>query len=738
MPNYSELEEYLRYTPYDSSFSKAIVPPGEDLEQFFREELLVSYPIRSFRAYRKEFISLIRDANKHMVILSGRSGSGKTTFLHYLDYEEQKLYKSYYAADYINLIQKPALSESETLIHASIEDRILSLIDKTVIEQIVQMIDTVSCKNGLGWNSSLFYESGQYDDHDGFINFLGRSCFGYSQRVIKDFLGGIKNITDLLAFYLITAIIKKCLNDDKYSIFVFDNLDDLQYSYFSPFILNQLYDAFSKAQSFFENYYPGYRFLEKCTFIIAIRSSNLVYIGAAQQTERRNAVTKYIEFGSDIRVGLQDIFARRINCFAHKHQQQNDLQLGWLKRLATLEKSYLRDVIGRFFNYDYRIAIGALSKMSRWTPPDIDFSIFENNRECSVGSKGIILFGILASRLANSQSRFRIYAQNDLARDSCNMQRMNFSLLSNKTTEDIDYRNLSDSDLYADGSKSVPLLTFTDSIIRWYKDEAETIYNELFVAEEQNYAIPASLAGDVVNQYVKSVNGRASLNGIKDYVFRQYQRSRNQLSSVNIIVNPLCSVYARHVFIHFEYFNILCLLDSILAGKQSRDFTPLYLLRQKDEINGCIRSVFNMASKIIKKSDKHLCKQCDFNKKNTCSKDRMNPCINVIRKMSQDGFLINDSLYASRVISSHINYLDNFRHYLWLRDMKDGGRIKLDIQKLIVDTIADYCKLFKERIVYDHKVNTTIKAIEENLGYYQMSSDRTVWIPIDNSQENRA
>ena len=733
MMNYSGLEEYLRFTPYDSSFSKAIVPEGEDNEHFFRKELLVPYPETSFRAYRKKIISLIRNVNKHMIILSGRSGSGKTTFLHYLDYEEQDLYGAYYSADFINLIQTPALSESETLIHASIEDRILSLMDQSVVDQITEMIDSASDENGSDWKSNLFYESGQYDDHDRFVNFLGRCCFGFSNRVVKEFLGETKSITDIIAFYLITAIIKNCLAKDKYSVFVFDNLDDLQYSYFSPFILNQLYDAFSKAQSFFENYYPQYKFLEKCTFVIAIRSSNLVYIGAAQQTERRNAVTRYIEFGSDIRVGLQDIFSRRINCFVRNRPPQSD-SLDWLKQLTTLEKNYLRDVIGRLFNYDYRVAIAALSSMSRWKTPDIDFSVFEKNRECSVGSKGIILFGILVSRLANSQSRFLIYANNDLARDSCNMQRMNFSLLSNKTSEDVDFRHLSENDLYADGSKTVPLLSFTETIVKWYKDEAETIYNELFVAEEQNYAIPASLAGDVVNQYVKSENGRATLKGIKDFVFKQYQRSPLQLSSVNIVVNPLCSVYARHVFIHYEYFNLLCYLDSGLSGKHPREFRPLYLLQDKTDIISCLKDVLRMASKIIWNSDRHLCKQCEHFKKGSCSNTTDNPCANVIYKMSQDGFLINDSLYASRVISAHINYLDSFRHYLWLRDVKKGGGVRYDIQKVIVDTIADYCKLFKGRMVTDHKVKTTIKAIEQNLAYYQMSSDRSEWIAIDNSQ----
>lgn len=712
--------EYFKYTPYDNKISQCIVPEDWTSEDFFWSKLYVNFPLNNENILN-DLVSAIKSPNIHNVLFIGTSGSGKTTFLHHLDYEQKKIYGEKYVSDFFNLIEKPIPTDSTSILNTNVDAKIIDILDLQTIQTLQCIIDRRVEQVGKGsfvWDTT-FLKDKEYDYHDLFDNFIAASDYFFSKQSVVQLCRNINNIPEKIALYLIAFTLKNAVPSKRKSVIVFDNLDEVSQECLLSFLNNDIDNAFSKAHDFFDKYCPEYKFSDNCTILASVRNTFASYNNANQRIDGRDNNSKTIVFDYNCRAEMSDIIERRLQSFLSQ-EDVSEKERNNINGTFSILKNDFRFFgdLGQLCNYDGRKVLSAMGDV-------FDFlSISFNNEKLDspslkAGARGLVLFRIFFSRMSDMLSRFRMYAEADISQDGCNMYRMLFTLLANMSyfvtgsddNHSVNYR-----------MARISLLEFTERIQKWYnRASVRTIYGAIFVSGNISHAIPATLSGNVVNQFIANKQYNASLSSLCDYISELYKNDKEMLSHVEILVNPLCAAYAERVFIHFEYFNVLSQIDNIIEPKQQGK--SLFQLTGKDEFSSCMDRVFRKASEIIKKTDEHFCSHCK--NENGCPKGKgnwRNNCMDAISTFASEKFLIKDTLYSSRVITSHIRYLDIFRQYQAL--LAENGEKKFDrnINLTIIEYIEKYVFLYENKAVRDDTIGKIIEEIKSTVKIAKESS----------------
>jgi hypothetical protein len=231
-----------------------------------------------------------------------------------------------------------------------------------------------------------------------------------------------------------------------------------------------------------------------------------------------------------------------------------------------------------------------------------------------------------------------------------------------------------------------------------------------------SFECPILLFGNAIDECVSSLGERFSVSGLASKVVQDYLNNPNSLSAINIQINPLCIVYSARVFIHYEYFNLLSL--SMMESKNENiDYNPKPLFQFVDfdndvnNIKNCLSYTFETAKTIIERADKHFCKTCKTRNNDTCLSD----CTSFINKFKEDGFSFNNTIHASRIVSAHIHYLDNYRYYLWYRigNKDNHSETEIEIHRIIIKQILKYIDFYEHRTVKDDLYDTIAKYWKE-------------------------
>ena len=732
----STISDYLEFSPFDNKISDDFlkdIPENSshpdrpiNKEEEFWNRFFVEY---SANQYENTIITLqnaIHKSNTHYILFIGPSGSGKTTFLNYLIRNRHKYFDDNLAIGMVNLIESPTSAEiKSTLLHEVLDDIILKHLNERVITEISRNI-IIHDKNNPSWDIQWLIGN-DYDLHDKFYDFIGYCRNTFSKNRVRSFCRSINDISDKIALYIIAFIFDKCLKENNPCVFIFDNLDELEQTYLVESLNNDLLTAFSKVQGFFKNYVltTDYPFVSKCTFVESVRRNFVATVNSCQFIERVEERVSTIIFDSGYKRNLYDIFKKRV-CMFQEHQKNSpDKETFHAKNFnistIDIEKPYIERLC-RLFNLDYRMTLSSLAdaleeEIVYWG------SIALKDSDCRLGIRGFLLFYVLKRRLKNHKSRFTKYVNDELSRNSCNRNRMYFSLLTNMyTDEDGSFKKKKHTD-----NLHVSLLEFTNRVKMWYKDvPVKSMYETLFVSGYRNYSLPASLEGDTIENFLHEEKYNVSLQSLCNHVAELYSRDKDELSNVDIVVNPLCLEYTQHVFIHYEYFNLLSIVNErnmeLLYGAKS-----LFQHDTKEQIKSCMDRVFEMTQWVVNKADNHVCQICH---KDCDHKSKKNDCNDAIKSLQDNGFLIQKNiLYTSRVITSHINYLDSFRKLLWNKHHDKNKIENAELQKCVVDVIEKYIDLYHSKQVENKAADIVMKNIEKNL-MFAKNNGYDVWTAI--------
>lgn len=709
------ISEYFKYTPYDNKISQSIVPQYVASETYFRSRFLVEFPNQAQEKVFEKLRQAIVSPNIHTVLFVGASGSGKTTYLHQMDYIQKQQHGDKYDSDFFNLIERPTTTESNSILNAAIDSKILEVLDVTTVETLQVLIDDYMSRSESPYWNSIFLRDFDNDYHNVFLNFIYYNDYRhYSKYEVQKLCRAINNITEKIALYIIAFVVKKAIKNNRKSVLVFDNMDELSQEHLAEFLNDRINIAFSKAQDFFDRLYPGYCFVDNCTIIVSVRQSFTAYSNAAQLFDRYRLLSTTIAFDYNNRADLSSIIEQRKKLYLEQEgiSEKERKRVESIFTLLSSDERFIKE-LGQLCNYDCRKTLDTVATIFE-NEGVLDTNMLKET-DCRAGARGLLLFRIFSNRIQNPHSRFRMYADNELSIDGCNMNRMLFSLLANMSGTILDTG--SNSINYSDAR--ISLLDFTERIKKWYKDaNVRYIYETILVSGNHNHSIPATLSGEIVTQFIADHQYQASLRNLCDFMTQLYETDRTRLTHVDIIVNPVSVAYANRVFIHYEYFNVLSLIYNKIASVLKHPPFSLFQLQTKDDITNCINRVYNTVSDVVAKSDKHFCSLCEFEK--TCAKGRSNwreNCMAAINKFAKEGFLINNTLYTSRVITSHIRYLDVFRRYLWMTAQKNKTLVDKHLQMTVIDYIEKYISLYKTKAVMDKTIGRVIEGITERVAF---------------------
>lgn len=724
------LSDFLEFSPFDNKVSAEFLKdiPNITIEadgsidkvKAFWEKFFVVYTVVQYKDTIEKIKEAINEQNRHYILFIGPSGSGKTTFLNYLiKYKNQYLDENL-AIDMVNLIEDASNAGiGPEIIHDNLDAKIVQYLNQDVVIELAKYIVSYE-KREPTWNikwlkgeDSIFY------------NFVAYNRRHYSPYNILQLCNKIKDISDKISLYFISFIMNKCITEKKPCVFIFDNLDELDQLYLLETLNLDLLTGFSKAQEFFEKIVldSEYPFLSKCTIVESVRRNFIATVNSTQFTERVEKSSVTINFDSGYKQNGREIIEKRgeLHFFTNKEDfVKNNLEYAKRFNISIIEKEkdYLEKIF-RLFNLDYRTTMSSLSEglkkeIVSWG------RISEADKNCRVGIRGFLLYSILKYRLTKVDTRFKKYLDEDLSNNNCNKYRMYLSILANMNTVKGEKGKLDNI--------HVSLLDFTDRVKEWYKNVTVlSIYETLFVSGYHNYSLPANLEGETINNYLREKQYSVTLPSLCKHLAELYKTDRDSLDNVDIVVNPLCFEYSEHVFIHYEYFNLLSVCckhsEELLLKSKS-----LFQYDNFEDIKSCTNQVYDMAESIIKKADKHLCMIC--NKK---CEAKSSECGSAIKKLQDHGFLIQNMPYTTRVITSHINYLDSYRKLLWIR-FHDNKGLNNAIQNQLVSVIQKYITLFRTKEVQNDSANNLIMHIEQNVDFAK-NNGYDVWTPIVTGME---
>ena len=391
--------------------------------------------------------------------------------------------------------------------------------------------------------------------------------------------------------------------------------------------------------------------------------------------------------------------------------------------MLRAEEIFFKRFIKPLYSYDYRMFTHfAISDLLEEETVFIPKPLLEQcaEKDCHQGASGMLLFYSLAGLLGYAKSRFSSYVNEEFSGENCNIFRMSFTLLSNLSgwsrRNEALMELLEDKDDFNEKTNQVEMTKFLYILETWYKNEKTMICDVLrglIGTSANSFECPILLFGNAIDECVRVLGEKFSVEALADKIVQDYLDDSNSLASVTIQVNPLCIVYAARVFIHYEYFNLISPNYMKISKNETISYSPKPLFQFIDFntdmqiIKECLFYTFETAKTIIKKADNHFCKTCKARNNDSCVGD----CKSFINKFKEDGFSFNNTIHATRIISAHIHYLENYRHYLWYKigNSNNHSDEEIEIQRIVINQILKYIEFYEGRDVKDDLYETITK-----------------------------
>lgn len=723
-----ELYSCLRYTPFDNKITSIFnnVSDEEEIELFY-QHLFANYKENNRQRLLDELDSKIAASETRFISFIGAAGTGKTTFLHYY-YKHLQEHESNISFGFIDLIEHPSESSDEETFKQNLCRCIDDIADKETIKRFLECY--------LNSQDSVSFFCNNKDVR--LLNYL------YTKKINKthDAIVGLKsyyNIVQLITIFVILFIYKNNNSQNRLeqNVICFDNIDELSQVYIAKNVFVEILDVFSNVQEYFEKtgsqiFDNNYSFIDHCTFIISIRAINAKLLGESQaQGERMRFQKGRFVFDQHPFV-YSKMLKKRVDYYlANSDIKQEDCKRLALRKYTQVvadEENYVSSHIEPLLNFDRRMlsfSFGRVMEQNSWHDRI-------GNLPSGIGKRGAILLNTLdfLYNENDNSSLFSNYVATELSRDpqnnqqKCNIHRMCFTLLSNLSGLDaISKENrvnvLTDETEFFEHLHSVPLDQFWIRMKRWYSlDDIKNALLMLISTSSSNYEVPAFLEGSVVDQmtmnYFHNSGTQTQALGYAQFMVNQIMSMTEiEKRGISIKINPLCVIYPYHVFIHFEYFNIVSYYDP--NNKREEHLVPLFLITDKKELKTCLKRVRGAFENMINCAREHFCNIC----KNGCEDYNVDKtvCRKRLAEYKEDKFCFNGALYSTRSITSIINYLDSYRVYKWKNELDKESQV------ILFDEIRYYIDLFWSKKVQDDSAQQRMGEIKRQLTFVEESGD---------------
>lgn len=752
------LSDYLKFNFYDNKL-RALLPDWD--EQRFYDELcglFVPFEKDIVSNLNKELhnaLDLFSESRKNLIFFYGLSGCGKTTFIRNFFRENTDKYNMVN----INLIEDPGPTTEQSKRHVKDEKLLSTILQKNIrrerlltaphfLQYLRKLHDN---RNNEDSEWEILMEEFTQDGEVAFKKFVTSSQI--ETPSLNSLFRDLK-IDDLLFIYLLSNIFNIKDDNERTCVFLFDNLDELSQVYIAKNLINFLYDIFSRVQNFCEKVLK-YSWMKKVRFLMAFREVHYCMF-APQLKERNEILSQSIEISFPTHDLLPKILSRRLEIAGR------DPEIGWNKidkqRQQTVElvsifscdDTNTKKTIAPLFNFDNRMIINMITGISEYDFIDISkiryASIMNNSL---VGARGIILLAILKYLNKKTQSFKDIIIGN--TQKECNIFRMVLTLLCNLSKSD---RIISkDEILDEEDYERIYQPIFIENTIRllrefnvYNSEDLVELFRDLFRISDNSFELFIMLEvleaidndGEIIIE--ESIDKVISLIGHDFSDERLEKRLKAKTHTLKLKINPSSVIYVNQILIHYEYYNFY--IHSMNPMKNKYEIKPLFqsinLVNGKFEFEEQLTSVFNFIVETSKNMDKFFCEKICRKKEeniNSCEAKYID-CKKSVQKFINEGYCASNALYLSRVVRSHINYIDSFREFLWkdeefnnklnnkeiqfttefqmMIDVQEHINVlspKQKIQSDILNVISQYIDFFKTKKVKDYTMKNLVDKI---------------------------
>lgn len=732
--------DVILYSPYDNKVNNQFIEEFNFNDDFFYTHFFE--PIREFENVKKDFdafFDLTGNESTQISILSGYSGCGKTTFIHDYKRKIKEAGKNYYFK-IINLIKKARGTGHDVrlIVNAISDDLIIYLTDDRCFDVIV---------NNWQIFSQHFRKNTLEDINKIRIDFVRRGL-SYNEKKIElqYFLNDMDCFGEILLLYFVSHILLYGEQNYDRHIFCFDNLDELNIEYLSVEIWDDIMNVLDILRGIFadgiecnnENFIFN---IEKLSVLFVMREAN-ISITNAQLNDRitTNFGIKRMILGGSVK----NILQKRYDFIENNKEKFKNIDSDPIYQLLRIIKNekITEQIILPALNFDYRKLFQILlfltdSTGDVFSPSFFKISydeysrIFDKRRYLARGIlyNGLILFMI--------KTHFENFLKE---KDGCRPSRLFLTVLNNlcyplSLDTDTEKRNL-----------QPPQKT---NLYEYIKNIENKINVAAIIECLNNYftTSQSSWAHFITVYNIKTVGGN-KLNVTSDIIEILNNINNNQeisnsqidkISKIELLINASGHIYLRYLITHFEYFSHMYLLGK---GRGAYSIIPkplvemlLYNHREsKFEFEIIINEVFKLVADYESQIKGDF--ENKFRKYYTPEEYLRNDCVFSFKPEHKKP----KSFYMSRVITTHITYLDDFRYFILhdenFKKYLDNNVITFlnmknikEINKFIVGKIKEYIKLAEEGIP-DHSIKSTLERIKRNIK--QVEDDQFIrWIRIN-------
>ena len=701
-----------------------------------------------------------------IAILSGYSGSGKSTFINWLKLE---LTEKNYFFKILNVNDTPKHNSFDSkLLIATIEsdlqaqllnqckslDFILKHIDKfsifldTLFLPLKKEIIDIQIANEKGENTTVFSEI----EECRYTLIDEGSSLTIKVNAIKRLTSKL-NFRHLLLIYILEYLLDFEEKDEKESyIFCFDNIDQLRYEYLSLNFWNDFYSVWKVLQTISKDedtFKLKFDFDNKFKFLIVLRESNLSLTYSMNPQLNKNLSFTIKKRRCILSGEIKDILTKRIN-YIENHIIDYDKDSALISLLNLLDnynyRDFVRGCLFPLFNYDYR---HFFTTMDSITDDDNSEDIpvlsketlsmiksFGTESVSSNLSKGAILLPIITSSCKN---QFLKLVPNKA--NGCRIPRLLLTVLYNLTyprglseigkfEEKKEPVRVSLSDLYKPFCHRYTIHEFLESLKKlcYFNEDSwahlVSFYNVSYNSDHQIEF--SSHVNDKLKQYESGISNEDDFDFEKD---------------IYMHFNAASYSYLRYIITHFEYFSFLVFhqsKDSILQPIIRLAFTINYN-EQKESWFYDVEDRIDQVADLVKfyksqiDSDFTKGKFKDFNE----------------RSYVKSEFCFGDQLsrkefYITRVITTHIRYIDDFRkfiffskkfeeYYLSKKHLKIKSREELN--QALIDKIINYLDILDSGVVDPTIISTSKRLRQISLAEKKRNPTIKTWQNIEIGKE---
>lgn len=669
-------------------------------ESIFYKYLYVDH---SYEEYEKRLKDTINDnvKNNSIILMSGYAGNGKTTFIrtfinnnpefshHYLTYDERSMNESQTNTDdeVLNLIKRylrNARDTIETTIAFIITNRNALKDEELISDKLYKYLNS---KNDSLIDKNIIRDiTIEFDYKDTFTCFFCHLFLNLKENDMK------------IVYFDNLDIVKLEFLSSKFLSFFLDSLRNAN-------VLRKI-DIFSKKKISITNF----------RFVFCLRDANEAIVNSHIKSRVNfDAVPFRIFFESNY---YQKVIEKRVE-FLDEIFEQNELfseiSLTALKELFVrqVNDKYFHEVFLPLFNSDYRTTVTAFLDIVTK-----DEKLIENLKQKHLfGERGHLLFGLI--KYALKENALSKYLEEKVPmKGYCYIDRVFLTTVINGSKYNRHRQDIKKK--RPESANSYSLEDCIQNLEKLYpvKDILESI-SRCFLHHENDWAHLVT----IYNKNLKKENENAF---VKEYSHKYHHRNEKtfdaELKEIKVRVNPAGFTLVRYILPHFEFYSNLV-----------HNPNPLFIDKSEIQSRSEKFNFENVIDNVIRLVKSHIkSMEIFFNEKFTkvTTVEDFYTSDYCFRHLGGESVAREIGYFHStRIITSHIDYLEAFRHETLSKFVDEDFEVRKRINKTLTEKIKIYVEMLKNSIDERAK-NDFIPGFEKAINLIEKSNYNNFYIKI--------